>query len=159
VRLWRYKIRLEKSISNIEHFDGMTLNLSNFISKVYLKKDNKIAFHLRTHLIIESEYYRPSRDLKKYSCFLILKDGSRIDFDKSFYIDTNTDFDYSFSGKAKVIQLQFQKVMEYRALENAVTEIEFRCQFREVNYIPEKEHVIKTFGLLQKMYDERYFND
>lgn len=47
----------------------MTVNLSNFITEVYLKKNNKIGFLLRTHLIIESEYYRPSSDLKNTVVF------------------------------------------------------------------------------------------
>lgn len=132
-------------------------NLSNFTVKVYLKKDNRIAFHLATYLIFKSEINFVSTDLKKYDCHITLKNGMKIEFDRKYNVVSPTNYDKSFDGRAKVIELHYSKIMDYIALEDSVIDFELSFKFKEYNYIPEKTHSIKSFGILKKMYDERYF--
>jgi len=68
-----------------------------------------------------------------------------------------TNYDNSFDGRAKVIELHYTKIMDYMLLEDSVIDFEMSFKFKEYNYIPEKTHSIKSFGILKKMYDERYF--
>jgi hypothetical protein len=132
-------------------------NLSNFTVKVYLKKENRISFHLSTYLIFKSSINFVSTDLKKYDCHIILKNGTKIEFDKNYYVASATSYDNSFNGKAKVIELHYSKIIDYILLEDSVIDLEMNFKFKEYNYIPEKTHSIKNFGILKKMYDERYF--
>lgn len=132
-------------------------NLSNFTVKVYLKKNNQISFHLSTYLIFESSINFESTDLKRYDCNIILKDGTKIEFDKKYYVASPTNYDNSFDGKAKVIELHYSKIMDYFLLEDCVIDLVMNFKFKEYNYIPEETYVIKSFGILKKMYDERYF--
>lgn len=132
-------------------------NLSNFTVKVYLKKNKRISFHLFTYLIFKSSINFKTSDLEKYDCHIILKDGTKIEFDKKYYVESPTNYDNSFNGKAKVIELHFSKIMDYILLEDSVIDLVMNFKFREYNYISEKTHSIKSFGILKKMYDERYF--
>ncbi len=132
-------------------------NLSNFTVKVYLKKNNRISFHLFTHLIFKTAVNFEATDLKKYNCHIILKDGTKIEFDKNYSVVSPTSYDNSFSGKAKVIEFHFLKIIDYVLLEDSVIDLVMNFEFREYNNIPEKTHTIKSFGILKKMYDERFF--
>ncbi|WP_299440098.1 hypothetical protein [uncultured Aquimarina sp.] len=133
-----------------------TINLSNFIVKVYRKKDNKISFHLGTHILFQSEDYFASTDLEKIECSFLIKDDLELRFQKIKTIVSNTDYDYSFNGKAKVIQLHMETVTDYMHLENRVVELEMKFKFKEHNYIREEEYSIRNYGLLRKMFDERF---
>jgi hypothetical protein len=139
------------------NMENSNYNLSNFTVKVHLKKNNQISFHLFTYLVFESSVYFESTDLKKYDCHIILKDGTKIEFGKKYYVASPTSYDYSFEGKAKVIELHYSKIMDYILLEDSVIDFEMNFKFKEYNYIPEKTHSIKSFGILKKMYDERSF--
>ena len=104
---------------------GNTINLSNFEVKVYLKKNNRLAFHFNTHLIFGTEKYFDSSDLKKIKCSITLSDGEKICFDKTETTVSETDYDYNFTGKAKVIQLKFESIIEFKELKNSVIETKF----------------------------------
>ena len=135
------------------------INLSSFEVKVYLKKDNRLAFHFNTHLIFGTDKYFPSSDLEKYNCHITLSNGKKINFEKSEKIISETDYDYSFDKKAKVIQLRFETITEYQKLKNSVIEIEISFKFKVYNYVPEKEHIIKTYGILKIINNERNFEN
>ncbi|WCC43998.1 hypothetical protein PJW08_09285 [Tenacibaculum finnmarkense] len=135
--------------------DDKLFNLSNFIVKVYRKKDNKISFHLNTHLLFQSENYFNSTDLKKIECSILTNNGLKINFKKIQKTVSEIDYDYSFNGKAKVIEIHMENITEYMDIKNSVVELKMKFQFKEYNYINEKEYLISNYGLLKKMYDER----
>lgn len=136
-----------------------TINLSSFEVKVYLKKNNRLAFHFNTHLIFGTEKYFASSDLKEFNCLITLNNGEKICFNKMEKIVSDTDYDYSFTGKAKVIQLKLECITEHKELKNSVIEIEISFKFREYNYILEKDYIIKTYGILKIINNERNFEN
>ena len=132
-------------------------NLSNFEVKVYLKKDNKKAFHFKTNLIFETNNYFPSTDLEIYNCTITLSNGKKIKFDKSEKVVSETDYDYSFNGIAKVIQLKYETITELKDLKNSLILVELVFKFKSYNFKPEKEYILQNYGVLKIINNERNF--
>ncbi len=135
------------------------IQLSNKILKAYIKKGNKkIAFHLSSHLMIPTNEYFDSIKLEHLGGNFTLSNGEKINLGKTSWVVSDTDYDYTFNGKMKVIQIHLMEVILFKLIQSEVIDIEIMCQFRFRNRLGRTEMPIKTTGLLRKMYDERRFN-
>ncbi len=111
-----------------------------------------------THALVNLDTYFNSAALKKIKGCLILESGEKLEFTKITKVVSDTDYDYNFNGKIKVIDIHLSTITEFKKLKNCTVglKIYFGFEFSPEMIHPECE--IITYGLLRKMYDERFFD-
>lgn len=135
------------------------ISLSNYTVKVYLKKNHKISFHLFTYLIFETNEYFNSTLLKNIECSFRFNNGNEMNFDKCQHVVSETEYDRTYSGKAKIIEIHMSKITDYFNLENGLIELKLKFKIKGLNYQPDEIYIHNEYGIIKKMYNEKLFKD
>jgi hypothetical protein len=130
------------------------ITLSNTVVRAYIKRNKKISLHLESYLLIQTEKYFDSENLKGLSGKIKLLSSKSFNFHHCQYVSSSTDYDYNFNNRVKAINVHLSKTIDFTILKNSVIDVEITCSLPNLGINGKK---IKAIGLLKKMYDERRF--